>query len=127
MIDGESDTQDKAHSASTDFRRIFDLAETERLVNCNESMISSHVSKFDSCRSFLGYSCGYSVNWFTSPGWLYISENYLGFYSSFLGYETKVLIEHKDVEIVTKEKSGVFSNAIKVVSKDDGERQASIS
>ncbi|CDH56455.1 gtpase activating [Lichtheimia corymbifera JMRC:FSU:9682] len=102
--DGESDNiKDHEHVTSTYFRHIFDLAETERLVNC--------------------YSCGYSVNWFTSQGWLYISENYLGFHSSFLGYETKVLIEHKDVEIITKEKSGVFSNAIKVVSKDDGETQ----
>ncbi|RUP44863.1 hypothetical protein BC936DRAFT_148927 [Jimgerdemannia flammicorona] len=54
-----------------------------------------------------------------SQGWLYISENYLAFYSFLLGIETKLLIELKDIQDLRKEKSkrGVFADALKVITK----------
>jgi hypothetical protein len=69
----------------------------------------------------LDYSCAYHTNRFTSQGWLYISENYVAFYSFLLGYETKLLIELKDVQDIQKEKSkrGVFSDAVKISMKKD--------
>jgi hypothetical protein len=54
---------------------------------------------------------------------MYISENYLAFYSFLLGFETKLLVELKDIQDIKKERSkrGVFSDAIKIVMKDKQE------
>lgn len=87
-------------TASRSFRQTFDVPATERLVNY--------------------YSCAYYTNRFTTQGWLYISENYVAFYSYLLGYETKLLVELRSIQDIRKEKSkrGVFSDAIKLVMKD---------
>lgn len=73
--------------------------------------------------SVLDYSGAYHTNRLTSQGWLYISENYLGFYSYLLGYETKILLELKDCQDIRKAKSkrGVFADAINIVMKDKHE------
>ncbi|CEG71597.1 hypothetical protein RMATCC62417_07304 [Rhizopus microsporus] len=99
----EISTDEKVRKASRSFRQTFDVSPSERLVNY--------------------YSCAYHTNRFTSQGWLYISENYLAFYSFLLGYETKVLIELKDIQDIKKERSkrGVFPDAIKTVLKDKTE------
>ena len=77
----------------------------------------------DIIKTFVDYSCAYYTNRFTSQGWLYISENYVAFYSYLLGYETKLLVELKAIQDIRKEKSkrGVFSDAIKLVMKDKTE------
>lgn len=71
----------------------------------------------------LDYSAAYHTKRLTSQGWLYISENYIAFYSFLLGIETKLLVELKDIQDIKKEKSkrGVFSDAIKLVTKDKQE------
>ncbi|CAO3648391.1 unnamed protein product [Mucor hiemalis] len=99
----EISTDEKVRKASRSFRQTFDVSSSERLVNY--------------------YSSAYHTNRFTSQGWLYISENYLAFYSFLLGYETKLLIELKDVQDIKKEKSkrGVFSDALKISMKDKSE------
>ncbi|KAG1492701.1 hypothetical protein G6F47_011236 [Rhizopus delemar] len=99
----EISTDEKVRKASRSFRQTFDVSPSERLVNY--------------------YSCAYHTNRFTSQGWLYISENYLAFYSFLLGYETKVLIELKNIEDIKKERSkrGVFPDAIKAILKDKTE------
>ncbi|KAI9244300.1 rab-GTPase-TBC domain-containing protein [Phascolomyces articulosus] len=99
----EISTDEKVRTASRSFRQTFNVPVTERLVNY--------------------YSCAYYTNRFTSQGWLYISENYVAFYSYLLGYETKLLVELKAVQDIRKEKSkrGVFSDAIKLVMKDKTE------
>ncbi|GAA5816203.1 hypothetical protein MFLAVUS_009729 [Mucor flavus] len=99
----EISTDEKVRKASRSFRQTFDVSPSERLVNY--------------------YSSAYHTNRFTSQGWLYISENYLAFYSFLLGYETKLLIELKDIQDIKKEKSkrGVFSDAIKISVKDKSE------
>ncbi|KAG2237622.1 hypothetical protein INT48_004525 [Thamnidium elegans] len=99
----EISTDEKVRKASRSFRQTFDVSPSERLVNY--------------------YSSAYHTNRFTSQGWLYISENYLAFYSFLLGYETKLLIELKDIQDIKKEKSkrGVFSDAIKISMKDKSE------
>lgn len=40
-----------------------------------------------------------------SPGWLYLSEHYLGYYSYVLGQETKILLELKEITEIRKERS----------------------
>ncbi|KAI8881685.1 GRAM-domain-containing protein [Backusella circina FSU 941] len=94
---------EKLRKASRSFRQTFDLPSTERLVNY--------------------YSSAYHTNRLTSQGWMYISENYLAFYSFLLGFETKLLVELKDIQDIKKERSkrGVFSDAIKIVLKDKQE------
>jgi len=54
---------------------------------------------------------------------MYISENYLCFYSFLLGIETKLLIELRDIRDLVKEKSkrGMISDSIKVITKDGQE------
>ncbi|CAG8504045.1 29156_t:CDS:10 [Gigaspora margarita] len=87
-------------NASRTFRQVFNLASTERLV------------------SF--YSCAYRG---IQQGWMYISENYLGFHSVILGMETKLFIELKDIQSLVKEKSkrGIVSDSIKIITKDGNE------
>jgi hypothetical protein len=65
------------------------------------------------------YSCAYNGR----QGWLYISENYMGFYSFLLGVETKALVELKDIQDMKKEKSkrNMFSDSLLIVTKDKKE------
>ncbi|KAI8362750.1 hypothetical protein BD560DRAFT_178182 [Blakeslea trispora] len=70
---------DTIRNASRTFRQTFNVSSKERLVNY--------------------YSCACN----SRQGWLYISENYLGFYSYILGFELKILIELKDIKDIIKE------------------------
>ncbi|KAG0165214.1 hypothetical protein DFQ30_008822 [Apophysomyces sp. BC1015] len=99
----EISTDEKVRNASRSFRQTFNVPATERLVNY--------------------YSCAYHTSRLTSQGWLYISENYLAFYSYLLGFETKILIELKDIQDIKKEKSkrGMFADAVRLVMKDKAE------
>lgn len=118
----EISTDEKVRKASRSFRQTFDVSPSERLVNCKDKQ-HSYVSCINCIPVSIDYSCAYHTNRFTSQGWLYISENYLAFYSFLLGYETKVLIELKNIEDIKKERSkrGVFPDAIKAILKDKTE------
>ena len=65
---------------------------------------------------------------FAHQGWLYVSENFLCFYSFILGSETKLVIEIKDIKSLSKEKTmgGMMANAIRIVTIDDNEVQVII-
>ncbi|KAG0210879.1 hypothetical protein BGX28_008846 [Mortierella sp. GBA30] len=95
-------SDEKVRSASRAFRQTFNVLPSERLVSY--------------------YSCSYHGK-MMNQGWMYISENYLCFYSFMLGMETKIFLELKDVGDLQKEKSkrGVFADAIRVVMKDGQE------
>ncbi|KAI9306325.1 hypothetical protein BJ944DRAFT_51694 [Cunninghamella echinulata] len=95
----ELSSDETVRNASRSFRQIFDVPSSERLVSY--------------------YSCAYN----SRQGWMYISENYIGFYSFLLGVETKMLIEMKDVQDIKKEKSrrSVFSDALRIFTKDNHE------
>ncbi|GAB5586532.1 GTPase activating protein (GAP) [Umbelopsis nana] len=99
----EKSADEKVRNASRSFRQSFDVPPTERLVSY--------------------YSCAYNGR----QGWLYISENYLGFYSFLLGVETKVLVELKDIQDMKKEKSkrNMFSDSLLIVTKDKKEHHFS--
>lgn len=69
------------------------------------------------CRT-IDYSCSYKGR----QGWIYISENYLGFHSFLLGAETKTLIELKDIEDIKKERSkGIFDDSLRLTTKNKKE------
>ncbi|CAO3571311.1 unnamed protein product [Mortierella alpina] len=95
-------SDEKVRSASRAFRQTFNVLPSERLVSY--------------------YSCSYHGK-MMNQGWMYISENYLCFYSFMLGMETKIFLELKDIGDLQKEKSkrGVFDDAIRVVMKDEQE------
>ncbi|KAG9071125.1 hypothetical protein KI688_008668 [Linnemannia hyalina] len=92
-------SDEKVRSASRAFRQTFNVLPSERLVSY--------------------YSCSFHGK-MMNQGWMYISENYLCFYSFMLGMETKIFLELKDIGDLQKEKSkrGVFADAIRVVMKD---------
>lgn len=53
---------------------------------------------------------------------MYISENYLAFYSYLLGFELKVLIELKNIKDIFKEPiRKLFRHSMKVTTKDNQE------
>ncbi|KAI9319372.1 hypothetical protein BX666DRAFT_1925576 [Dichotomocladium elegans] len=93
-------TDEKVRSASRTFRQLFDVPPSERLVSY--------------------YSC--SLN--GRQGWLYISENFLGFYSFLLSVETKKLIELKNIKDITKENSkrNMFADSLRITTKDKEEQ-----
>ncbi|KAG0002471.1 hypothetical protein BGZ80_007136 [Entomortierella chlamydospora] len=95
-------SDEKVRSASRAFRQTFNVLPSERLVSY--------------------YSCSFHGK-MMNQGWMYISENYLCFYSFMLGMETKIFLELKDIGDLQKEKSkrGVFADAIRVVMKDGQE------
>ena len=87
--------------ASRAFKDLFGLSEEERLVNY--------------------YSCGV---WKTIPqqGWLYISPNYICFYSFLLGMEKRLVIEMKDITGLERVRTvGIIPNAIKISVKSEKE------
>ncbi|PWA03625.1 hypothetical protein BB558_000207 [Smittium angustum] len=59
------------------------------------------------------YPCGLSKGILSHQGWMYISENYLCFYSFLFGSETKIVIQLKNIKDLQKTKT-------KVQSTDDG-------
>jgi hypothetical protein len=85
------------------------------------SVVSTKVIAGTSTHPFhcIDYSCAYN----SRQGWMYISENYIGFYSFLLSVETKLLLEMKNVADIKKEKSrrSVFSDALRIITKDNQE------
>ena len=63
---------------------------------------------------------------FAHQGWLYLSENYLCFYSYLLGVETKLFVELKDIKTLSKEKvaGGLLSNSIRITTVDGREARS---
>jgi hypothetical protein len=71
----------------------------------------------------IDYSCAYKAR----QGWIYISENYIGFHSFLLGTELKVLIELKDIQEIKKEKSkGIFDDSLRLITKKKQEVKATL-
>ena len=89
---------EKFRAAARAFRTTFHLDEGERMV------------------SF--YACAHQR--FQNQGWMYISENYLGFYALVMGMETKLLIELKDIVDLKKErtKRGLLDDGLRVITTD---------
>ncbi|ORY07182.1 TBC-domain-containing protein [Neocallimastix californiae] len=92
----------KFRNASNVFKTLFNVPDSEELLNF--------------------YSCSYD-NQFFNQGWMYISRNFVCFYSFILGNETKITIPLKDVELISKiaSRSGVFNNCISIATKDKQE------
>ncbi|KAI7867130.1 rab-GTPase-TBC domain-containing protein [Spinellus fusiger] len=95
----ELSSDEDLRNASRTFRQTFTIPPSERLVSY--------------------YSCACNGR----QGRLYISENYLGFYSFLLGVETMILIELRDIQGLKKENSkrNLIPDSIRLTKKDEEE------
>ncbi|XP_027846091.2 TBC1 domain family member 9 [Aphis gossypii] len=66
------------------------------------------------------YSCSYLKNKIPHQGWLYLSLEYLCFYSYLFGIEYKIVVRWTDVINLDKN-TGVLTDTIKVITRDKRE------
>ena len=85
-------------SASDRFRKFFPSCREEKLISY--------------------YACSWWKSKFPSQGWLYMTENVLGFYSYILGKEAKTLIRWTDVTKVEKSKNWVAPDSVRISTRD---------
>ncbi|XP_050726567.1 TBC1 domain family member 9-like isoform X2 [Eriocheir sinensis] len=85
-------------AVSYKFRKLFNMPEGEKLVNY--------------------YSCSYWHHRLPRQGWLYLSVNYLCFYSFLLGKETRVIIRWRDVTLLDCTNALIFPDSIRVSTRD---------
>ena len=71
------------------------MPETEKLVTC-KSLDPSQRS-VSQLKSLVDYSCSYWRGRVPRQGWLYLSVNYLCFYSSLLGKDISLIIKFTDI------------------------------
>eukprot|EP01135_Chromosphaera_perkinsii_P002416 Nk52_evm22s223 gene=Nk52_evmTU22s223 len=89
----------KFNNATNAFRNLFSVPEAEKLLNY--------------------YSCCYWRGKIPHQGWLYLSTNYLCFYSYVLGKENKVMISFKEIIGMEKQHTkGLLPDAILVNTRD---------
>ncbi|XP_069749553.1 TBC1 domain family member 8B isoform X2 [Narcine bancroftii] len=92
----EEDDPDKFREALLKFVKWFGLPEQEKLVTY--------------------YSCSYWSGRVPCQGWLYLSANFLSFYSFFLGKEVKIIISWDEVSRLTKTTNVILSESIHICS-----------
>lgn len=80
------------------FKKLFNMPEGEKLVNY--------------------YSCSYWHNRLPRQGWLYLSVNYLCFYSFLLGKETCVIVRWRNVTLLDCTNALIFPDSIRVSTRD---------
>uniref|UniRef100_UPI00398EE0D8 TBC1 domain family member 8B n=1 Tax=Pristiophorus japonicus TaxID=55135 RepID=UPI00398EE0D8 len=92
----EEDDPEKFREALLKFDKWFGLPEQEKLVTY--------------------YSCSYWSGRVPCQGWLYLSTNFLSFYSFFLGKEVKISISWDEISKLTKTTNVILSESIHVCS-----------
>lgn len=85
-------------TSATKFAKIFGMPEEEKLVNY--------------------YSCSYWKSRVPRQGWLYLSVNYLCFYSYLFGRETKLVIRWIDVVHLERSNTVFFPESIWVATRE---------
>ncbi|XP_072913916.1 TBC1 domain family member 8B isoform X3 [Hemitrygon akajei] len=92
----QEDDPEKFRETLLKFDKLFGLPEQEKLVTY--------------------YSCSYWSGRVPCQGWLYLSANFLSFYSFFLGKEVKIIIPWDEVSQLTKTTNVIFSESIHICS-----------
>ncbi|XP_022235832.1 TBC1 domain family member 9-like, partial [Limulus polyphemus] len=85
-------------TSATKFAKVFGMPEEEKLVNY--------------------YSCSYWKSRVPRQGWLYLSVNYLCFYSYLFGKETKLIIRWVDVVHLERSNTVFFPESIWVATRE---------
>ena len=99
----------------TSFVNQFHVPESEKVISCKSHPLAwvSHVHLISpTCCCTQDYACAYQR---VNQGWMYISQNYLCFYAFLLGKETKIVLQHKDIEEL--ERDGVLRDGIRIGTK----------
>lgn len=84
-------------SVSQKFIKLFELPSDEKLVNY--------------------YTCSYWIKRIPYQGVLYLSVNYLAFYSKFLSKEIKISLKWHDITLIERANSLIFSDTITITTK----------
>ncbi|XP_067853389.1 TBC1 domain family member 8B isoform X2 [Heptranchias perlo] len=92
----EEDDPEKFREALLKFDKWFGLPEQEKLVTY--------------------YSCSYWSGRVPCQGWVYLSTNFLSFYSFFLGKEVKLIISWDEISKLEKTTSVILSESIHICS-----------
>lgn len=85
-------------SAAVRFHRIFNIPAEEKLVNY--------------------YSCSFWKGRVPRQGWLYLSVNYMCFYSFLMGKEARLVIRWLDVVSLERSSSVLFTDGVKVTTRE---------
>ncbi|XP_062997913.1 TBC1 domain family member 8B [Elgaria multicarinata webbii] len=96
----KEDDPEKFREAHMKFEKCFGLAEQEKLVTY--------------------YSCSYWRGRVPCQGWLYLSTNFLSFYSFLLGAEIKLVISWDEISKLEKTSNVLLTESIHVCSRGEG-------
>ena len=92
LVDFESD---KFKNATKKFHKLFNIPVDEKLVTCQSTHFSFSLIHVD----HLDYSCSYWRGRVPRQGWLYLSVNYLCFYSYLLGKDITIVLKFTDITV----------------------------
>ncbi|XP_075797225.1 TBC1 domain family member 8B isoform X2 [Pelodiscus sinensis] len=95
----KEDDPEKFREAIMKFEKCFGLAEQEKLVTY--------------------YSCSYWRGRMPCQGWLYLSTNFLSFYSFLLGAEIKLVISWDEISKLEKTSNVILTESIHVCSRGE--------
>uniref|UniRef100_A0A8C8R5W2 TBC1 domain family member 8B n=1 Tax=Pelusios castaneus TaxID=367368 RepID=A0A8C8R5W2_9SAUR len=95
----KEDDPEKFREAILKFEKCFGLAEQEKLVTY--------------------YSCSYWRGRMPCQGWLYLSTNFLSFYSFLLGAEIKLVISWDEISKLEKTSNVILTESIHVCSRGE--------
>ncbi len=94
IIDFESE---KFKNATKKFHKLFNVPTDEKLVTCAYSITKHRL--FTSAFFSIDYSCSYWRGRVPRQGWLYLSVNYLCFYSYLLGKDITIILKFTDISV----------------------------
>lgn len=107
-------------TASRAFHSHFQISDSENLVYFCSAGEVQQAARLLEALAEVPVSTAYQR--ITNQGWIYMSSNWLCFYSFILNTETKVKIALKDIQHLKREKSkGFFSDSIVVSTKSNAE------
>ena len=65
----------------------------------------------------IDYACSYTKNRVPRQGWMYLSLNYISFYSFLMGKEAKIIISYTDIMNLEKV-NNLLSSGIKISTRN---------
>ena len=96
LIDFESE---KFKNATRKFHKLFNVPADEKLVTCKQQKLFLFFIKASFFLQKIDYSCSYWRGRVPRQGWLYLSVNYLCFYSYLLGKDISMILKFTDITV----------------------------
>jgi hypothetical protein len=108
VVQQEAMQDEKFRAALRSFRSLFPA------VPDGERLVCFYACAYQKFQNQGDFTVCVGVDW---EGWLYVSENYLGFYAYVLGVETRVFIELKDI-LELKKVADFFKTSVLISGTD---------